>query len=157
MKLTAGLLFLIAGAVHAGLVGSEVNLQVPEGGPPFNETFTAVLGGPELTPYGQFEVNVEDEYLRIDWLISATIIDPAHLIFSWDVSDFSLDDATLDPTSTLAYDFTFSASTVNIDVGGIPVLTGDFVKINLVPEPASIGLLGLISGGIYFARRFFVV
>ena len=32
-----------------------------------------------------------------------------------------------------------------------------FDDIVIIPEPASIGLLGLISGGIYFARRFFVV
>lgn len=32
----------------------------------------------------------------------------------------------------------------------------DHLEYAVIPEPASIGLLGLISGGIYFARRFFV-
>jgi hypothetical protein len=33
----------------------------------------------------------------------------------------------------------------------------EWAAVDVVPEPATLGLLGLISGGIYFARRFFVV
>jgi len=33
----------------------------------------------------------------------------------------------------------------------------DDLRVQAIPEPASLGLLGLISGGIYFSRRFFVV
>lgn len=40
------------------------------------------------------------------------------------------------------------------DPAPLTLITIDTVSI---PEPASIGLLGLISGGIYFTRRFFIV
>jgi len=33
----------------------------------------------------------------------------------------------------------------------------DKLQYDAVPEPASIGLIGLFTGGIYFVRRFFVV
>ena len=32
----------------------------------------------------------------------------------------------------------------------------DNVTYSAIPEPASLGLLGLVTGGIYFARRFFI-
>jgi hypothetical protein len=45
----------------------------------------------------------------------------------------------------------FYSSSINGGIYGMAVLPG-----SVIPEPASIGLLGLVSGGIYFARRFFI-
>ncbi|MEW5756193.1 MAG: PEP-CTERM sorting domain-containing protein [Pseudomonadota bacterium] len=157
-SLVLGLIFLIPSFASAGLIGNDVNFQCPECGPPYNQTFTAVLGGPELTPFNQFEVNVEDDFLRVDWLISSNyIINPGHFYFSWDSLDFSISNAVLDSSSTLAYSFEFTESSVNIDISGIPVSVGDFVKINLtstsVPEPGPIALLSLGLLGLVLSRR----
>jgi hypothetical protein len=37
------------------------------------------------------------------------------------------------------------------------VWEGDSAVIQTIPEPASLGLIGLVSGCIYFSRRFFMV
>jgi len=33
----------------------------------------------------------------------------------------------------------------------------DTIRGGAIPEPATLGLIALFSGGIYFTRRFFVV
>ena len=45
----------------------------------------------------------------------------------------------------------FGSSSVNGGIYGVAVISGA-----VIPEPASLGLLGLVTGGIYFTRRFFI-
>ena len=42
------------------------------------------------------------------------------------------------------------------DFGATDFVDIDYVTLAQIPEPATLGLLGLISSGIYFARRFFI-
>jgi hypothetical protein len=51
-----------------------------------------------------------------------------------------------------------SFASLGLNIGTYTVsdaLTSESVTIQVVPEPASIGLLGLVSGGIFFTRRIF--
>lgn len=66
---------------------------------------------------------------------------------SWRLNWFG----AFDPTATGTYDIYLSAS----DSGG--EVTRSDIQVVVIPEPASIGLLALISGGIYFTRRFFLI
>ena len=43
------------------------------------------------------------------------------------------------------------------DYSDIVVQMESITPSDVVPEPATLGLFGLVSGGIYFARRFFIV
>ena len=66
-------------------------------------------------------------------------------------------------TGTLSFDITGPGNVVvqagslygsgGADLTGTASVVYDYV----IPEPASIGLIGLFTGGIYFARRFFTV
>ena len=59
---------------------------------------------------------------------------------------------SLDFAGTAAYGlFKFDAASDSVD----PRFIVDNFSYS-IPEPASVGLLGLISGGIYFTRRFFI-
>lgn len=59
------------------------------------------------------------------------------------------------------------SAVVNFDFANLPYSVGDSIDLQgngevvfefvAIPEPASAGLMVLISGGIYFTRRFFVV
>lgn len=152
------LLFLVPSFANAGLIGKDVTFQCPECGPPFTQTFTAEAGSSELAPFNQFTVDVEDDFLRVVWLISSSsIINPGHFIFSWDPLDFSISSAVLDIASTIPYNFEFSASSVSIDISGVPVSVGDFVQINLprtqVSEPSSLALLSLSLLALGYLRR----
>lgn len=79
-----------------------------------------------------------------------------------------LSDVAFDPAGSYAYvlatERTFGGSShiYKIDTDGFVisdhfVIDGTLESLAVIPEPASIGLIGLISGGIYFIRRFFVV
>jgi hypothetical protein len=69
----------------------------------------------------------------------------------------------LDGKPTYSFDSTELIYSVRTDskaqsVGGIDWWYGvSAISYTAVPEPASIGLLGLVSGGIYFSRRFFMI
>jgi hypothetical protein len=60
------------------------------------------------------------------------------------------------PTYRPAFNFsngqlTYTTVSVNGGIYAMAVISG-----SVVPEPATLGLLGLVSGGIYFTRRFFI-
>ena len=161
-KFLLGLAFLFSGFSYAGLIGNEINFQCPECGPPYDQSFTALAGVAEISPFDQWHVDVEDSSLKITWLSDfPSVIDPAHFVFSWDALDFSIGNAVLDISSSLAYDFIFSANSVNIDIGGIAVSAGDFVLINLVsdaspepvPEPGAFALILLGLAGVGYSRK----
>jgi hypothetical protein len=59
------------------------------------------------------------------------------------------------------------SAVLNFDFANLPYTVGDSIDLQAngdvtfefvaIPEPASIGLIGLVSGGIYFSRRFFMI
>ncbi len=65
-------------------------------------------------------------------------------------------------------EWTFTGQTYAGNIGGMTFVKGgtwstaassisvDSMSLSVVPEPASIGLIALFTGGIYFARRFFL-
>jgi len=88
------------------------------------------------------------------WIINAYALDIPGLDYS--------DTSFVNPASWLAdYGGTHALSSGNVliqDLSNQSIsFTATSASINIVPEPASLGLLGLVSGGIYFARRFFAV
>ena len=60
---------------------------------------------------------------------------------------------------TYSWDYTIAAGATHLKFVPLSV-SGDvigFDNVGVVPEPATLGLLGLISGGLYFTRRIFVI
>ena len=53
---------------------------------------------------------------------------------------------------------TFASLGLNIGTYTVSdAVTSESITIQVVPEPAALSLIGLVSGGIYFSRRFFAV
>jgi hypothetical protein len=147
----------LVATAQAGLIGKTVTHQCPECGPPLSVNFVPFVGGPEITPFGQDEIDVEDFSIKATWLIDSTsIINPGHWIFSWNPADYTITSAAVDASSTLHYGLSFTPSSVTLDISGIPVRVGDFVLVNLtpVPEPSTWSLIGLgLAGAAFFRRR----
>ena len=108
---------------------------------PFDEVFTVVEFASELVPFGQFEVDVEAESLRITWLFDANSLIDGNFIFSeldWGPGGGEIVNIAIDPSSDWdsVGNITFDATSVTIGIGGGPVSNGDTLIINLVTSDA---------------------
>jgi hypothetical protein len=53
---------------------------------------------------------------------------------------------------------TFASLGLNIGTYTVSdAVTSESITIQIVPEPASLGLVGLCAGGIFFTRRIFMI
>jgi hypothetical protein len=43
------------------------------------------------------------------------------------------------------------------DMGDTDFIKTDYVKVETVPEPATLGMIGLVAGGLLFIRRRFMI
>jgi len=75
--------FGIAAPARASLVGDLVTFQCPNCGPATSDDFIVLAGGgPELTLFGQFEIDVEDSYLLVRWIVDGNGVIP-DINFIW--------------------------------------------------------------------------
>ncbi|ARE41473.1 hypothetical protein RGUI_3332 [Rhodovulum sp. P5] len=116
--------------------------------------------GPEISPFSQWNVDVEEDTLLAEWTFDATIID---VVWIWSDLDFGtgITGASFDPSSTWgtlgSLSFTSDSVTYINDGGENTVSVGDYLLINIetsqVPLPASsLLLLGGLGAAAFFRR-----
>ena len=145
-------------AANADLIGQTLTHACPQCGPPYSQIFVVTDGlGPELTPFGQWELDVEASSIMVTWLISGPLINPLDLIVSGIAGGIT--SVTLDPSSTaIPVGISFDNTSVTVDYSGGPGLeAGDFWLLNInattVPEPGTLALIAIGLLGMGAARR----
>lgn len=148
---------------QASLIGTDVRHRCPQCGPAFDQTFTVLEGMPEITPFDQYEIDVEAESIRVTWITSINLIDPLDFLFeelTWGNTPGEIIDATVNLSSTGDFNFVaFGPDSVQLNLNGVgSVTTGEFVLIDLVvnhnvPEPVTLALMGLGLLGLGFRQR----
>lgn len=152
-------------AAAPSLVGDQVNFQCTNCVPPTSDNFIVANGGPELTLFGQFAVDVEAQSMRITWLITANGI-ISDLNFALNDLDFSeggvLTGVTIDPSTTWPSSQTggivFTGDSLSFTNSGDDTVTpGQFLlldfQVQQTPEPTSLALLGLGFAVLAWSRR----
>ncbi|MBV7257030.1 hypothetical protein KCG44_09570 [Pacificimonas sp. WHA3] len=150
---------LAAAPAAANLIDTSVRFQCLNCGPPTDDTFTVVKGGPpELTLFDSIIIDVEANTLRIAWDFESTrIINGIELLLS-DLSE-TLTGASINQVSTYAIgdELIVTPSSVLLIGTDESVAVGDFVLIDLefgqVSAPPVLGLFGLALIGGTLLRR----
>lgn len=118
----------IRGSIDTSVIGQDALLNAPSGG----SVYTALIDGGSVK-------TLQDDAFALGTSQAATSQSDQ---FTWEPSAIPV-------TTDIGIQLTFTLSD-----GATAAIISDFEAI---PEPASLGLLGLVSGGIFFTRRIFAV
>jgi len=145
-------------SAQASLIGQTLTHEVPQSAPPFSQSFLVTQGlGPELTPFGQWTLDVEADTVVIEFLVSGPFVSPLDFILSGISGGISA--VTVDPSSTfLPTALNLTATSIDINLDNVSVTEHQFLVLHVtqsesVPEPTSLALLGLGLVMLGLSRR----
>ncbi len=167
LMLTAGLCIGLAGVAHAGLIGNVIDVQYvwPSAGSVYADlgTITVTPTPQTVTFQPYFNVTISDTQIVVDGSnYGGTYSGSFNGEYLIDESVATFPAYAVDASSVLtggSPTITTAGNTLEIDFHGLTFLPGEQLVLDVgptgVPEPATLGLLGIsvVSLGLFLRRR----